>query len=41
MLFREFEPPDQKELAWRPNLRMLYEAAPGPERNISTLLSNP
>jgi hypothetical protein len=31
MLFREFEPPDLQDLAWRPNLRLLYETAPDPD----------
>ena len=31
MLLREFEPPGHQDLAWRPNLRMLYEAAPDPD----------
>lgn len=31
MLFREFKPPDRQDLAWRPNLRMLYDAAPDPD----------
>jgi AcrR family transcriptional regulator len=31
MLFRDFEPPDDRDLAWRPNLRMLYEAALDPD----------
>jgi AcrR family transcriptional regulator len=31
MVFRELEPPGHQDLAWRPNLRMLYQAAPNPD----------
>jgi hypothetical protein len=30
MLFRECESPTPQDHAWRPNLRLLYEAAPDP-----------